>query len=250
MPPAVRSFRATPRWPVPGERFEEGWTSLSAARPLLDHLAGGGVERDSIDAAATETLRRVHAAADAEVLALLSADDARDAPPAVVLRRVIGEEVIDPPGLEVTAAEPLAPRVAEALAHVVPATFAVEALLAAPGNDSRPVGALVALAAADRDIDEWAARMRSVLEQVAWVFVLVLRRGWQAWRTTDAWPRLGSDELSTCRAALERARQAADALRSAGDATGTLHRMRVERRWDPAAWPRAADGTPAPRAVD
>src|SRR5262245_29342813 len=121
MPPAGRSFRATPRWPVPGERFEEGWTSLSAARPLLDHLAGRGVEPDVTDAAVTETLRRVHASADAEVLALLAADDTRDAPPAVVLRRVIGEEVIEPPGLAVTAGEPVAPRVAEVLAHVVPA---------------------------------------------------------------------------------------------------------------------------------
>src|SRR5262245_57372969 len=250
MPPAVRSFRATPRWPVPGERFEEGWTSLSAARPLLDHLASGGTEHDAIDAAVTETLRRLHAAADTEVLALLAADDACDARPVVVLRRVVGEEVIDPPGLAVTAREPVAPRVAEAVAHVVPATFAVEAPLALPGDDSYPVGALVALAAADHDVDEWAARMRNVLEQVAWVFVLVLRRGWQAWRATDAWPGLGPDELSVCRAALERARQEADALRSAGDTTGTLHRVRVERRWDPAAWPRAADSKPAPRAVD
>jgi hypothetical protein len=250
MPPAVRSFRATPRWPVPGERFEEGWTSLSATRPLLDHLAGRGVEPDVIDAAVTETLRRVHAAADAEVLALLATDDARDAPPAVVLRRVIGEEVIEPPGLAVAAGEPIAPRVAEVLAHVVPATFAVGAPLALPGDDARPIGSLVALAAADHDIDEWATSIRNVLEQVAWVFVLVLRRGWQAWRATAAWPGLGADELAICRAALARARQAEDALRSAGDETGTLHRVRVEPRWDPVAWPSAAESTPAPRAVD
>ena len=250
MPPAVRSFRATPHWPVPGERFEEGWTSLSATRPLLDHLAGRWVEPDVIDAAVTETLRRVHAAADAEVLALLATDDARAAPPAVVLRRVIGEEVIEPPGLAVAAGEPIAPRVAVVLAHVVPATFAVEAPLALPGADARPIGSLVALAAADHDIDEWATGIRNVLKQVAWVFVLVLRRGWQAWRATDAWPGLGADELAICRAALERARQAEDALRSAGDETGTLHRVRVEPRWDPVAWPSTAESTPAPRAVD
>jgi TIR domain-containing protein len=251
MPTAVRSFRATPRWPATGERFEDGWTALSAARPLLDHLTRDASDAAAIDAAVTETLRRVHAAADAEVLALLAAEATQDiAPPAVVLRRVIADdEVIDPPALAVTAGEAVVPRVADALTHVAPATFAVEAPLALPG-DSRSLGALVALAAADDDVDEWAARMRSVLEQVAWVFVLTLRRGWQAWREATAWPGLGADELSLCRTALEHARRAADALRHAGDDTGTLHRVRVERRWDPAAWPGPSDTAPAPRAVD
>jgi hypothetical protein len=39
------------------------------------------------------------------------------------------------------------------------------------------------------------------------VLALALRRGWQAWRTPEAWPGLDAGELSACRAALERERR-------------------------------------------
>jgi hypothetical protein len=238
MPPAVRSLSATPRWPATGERFEAGWSSLPAARPLLDHLASGGADPTVIEAALTETLRRVHAAVDADVLALLVVEETRDAPPAAVLRRVIRreQEVSDPPALAVAVGTPVVPRLADGLAHLVTPTLAVEVPLARGPDGAPPAGFVVAFAAGQDGLDQWAERARSVLEEIAWVLGLCLRQGWQAWRTAGAWPGLTPGELALCRAALVEARRTAS--------------TQTDRQWDPTAWPRPADSAPRPRAVD
>ena len=194
MPREVQAVRAAPRWPADGERFRAGWDDVAAAAALLDALD----TRDdgAIDRTLTDVLAR--AACDGPaLLALLVPDEATIAPAEpgrLRLRRSAHERGSDSaaPDLDSAAGVDVVPAVAAALADQIDATVAIGCPLVAPVGT--PVGWLVALSG-----EPCAARLQVILEAVAWVFTLALRRGWEPWRTQPAAIALTPEERSVCR---------------------------------------------------
>ena len=163
----------------------------------------------AIDRTLTDVLAR--AACDGPaLLALLVADDAPIVPTEpgrLRLRglRTIGGPDSAAPDLDFAAGVDVVPAVAAAFADRIDATAAIGCPLMAPAGT--PVGWLVALSG-----EPCAARLREILEAVAWVFTLALRHGWEPWRTQPAAIALTPEERSMCREAREAIRaQAAQA---------------------------------------
>jgi TIR domain len=213
----VLIVRASPRWPAAGERFDSGWTSLVAARRLLERLCSGttsdgaGVEEDLLLA-----LADVRETARVETVALLTEDGAEHESATrsrvMLLRQVTGDL---PKGVRAGLStlalpddEAVVPALVAVLGDLVSAKFAAAVPLARSLGDAHTFGWIVALSASDaEELHERAEHARTVLEEIAWAFALALRTGWGAWdassRSARPWPDLDGGELGLCEVARE-----------------------------------------------
>jgi hypothetical protein len=209
----VRTFSVAPRRPGVGERFDPGWEWLSTVDPLLEVLASKDLLNEDVDRTVAGALVRICEITGVDLVAVLGVGpgDGSASPGGTVELQWVASArgaIPERPGLVIPLGEPLAERVATALHDLAPATFAVDVALASRDDHSVPVGWIIALGQAEgADEDERVSRARAVLEQVGWVFALLVSHGFfgvGAGRTGARWTRLHDEEARLCQSALAR----------------------------------------------